>query len=255
MSVHATQWALAQSASPSARIVLIALADYADAEGVCFPSVDALSEKSGVSPRTVKRAIAALSEAGLVRREDRRARGGRFIANVYRLALEEASPGAKLTQGQFVSMGHLLAHGKDKEPSLAVSATKSEPGAKLAQGGEPQVDWDRRLEQAHGLLDQPGSHAQGGLAHAAELMRLCRAGCDWDADIVPAIQKLAANFRRRGGTLRSWTLVAEDAIAFRDRRLAGDKPAEPGRVVSFPRRETSIERAERRAAKYRSAAQ
>lgn len=249
------QWAFAQNAQGTTKVVLLALADHADASGVCWPSIDALAKKTALSDKTIRRHLAILEALGLVAKQPRRGAGGVYAANAYMLATsgQHVTDGPAVTEGQHVTdgdrptSGHSVTYGKDNEPSIAVSTTIGTSGQHVTDGCADKPDWRSRMTEAHEILDQPGSHAQGGLAHSAELARLCRAGCDWELDVVPAIQKLAANFKRRGATLRSWGLIAEDALAFRDRRAAGF-PATPtvsGRVVTFPRRETAQEREDR----------
>jgi hypothetical protein len=54
--------------------------------------------------------------------------------------------------------------------------------------------------------------------------------CDWEDDVLPAIDGLAASLAARGKKLYSWTLVREHAIASRDARRQALPPvreAEP----------------------------
>lgn len=48
------------------KLVLIALADYADKDGWCYPGVKKLSEKCGISPTTTKKCTSILKELGYV---------------------------------------------------------------------------------------------------------------------------------------------------------------------------------------------
>lgn len=61
-------------------LVLLALADFANDEGRCFPSVETLAEKSRMSERSVQRAVRAMEEAGFLSIEPG---GGRHSANQY----------------------------------------------------------------------------------------------------------------------------------------------------------------------------
>lgn len=65
MSVQAMTWALEQRivTSPTARHVLLCLANYADKNGkAAFPSANSLSEDTGLSVRTVRTALESLRE-------------------------------------------------------------------------------------------------------------------------------------------------------------------------------------------------
>lgn len=53
--------------SPDARLVLVALADYADPDGRgAFPAKTTLAERLGITPRAVQRHLATLREDGLI---------------------------------------------------------------------------------------------------------------------------------------------------------------------------------------------
>lgn len=80
MSVQAMTWALEQRlvTSPTARHVLLCLANYADKDGhAAFPSALSLSEDTGLSIRTIRTALEALREAGAI------ALGNQAIAAAY----------------------------------------------------------------------------------------------------------------------------------------------------------------------------
>jgi Helix-turn-helix domain len=102
MSVQAMTWALEQRfvSDPSARHILLCLANYADKYGkAAFPSVLSLSEDTGLSERTIRYKLDLLQQEGLIRlgnqaisaayisRHDRR-------PTVYDLALERGAPDA-----------------------------------------------------------------------------------------------------------------------------------------------------------------
>ena len=50
-------------------LILLALADHADDDGRCFPSISRLAEKGRMSERNVKRCLRALEECGVVKTE------------------------------------------------------------------------------------------------------------------------------------------------------------------------------------------
>lgn len=68
--------------------VLAALATYADAGGVCWPSQSTLADKLKRSRPTVNRILQRLEGLGLVRIEPRRGADGARLSSRYRLALE-----------------------------------------------------------------------------------------------------------------------------------------------------------------------
>lgn len=52
--------------SSTDKLVLVALADYANAQGRCWPSMDTLSRRTELTPRTVQKAVARLKSLGWV---------------------------------------------------------------------------------------------------------------------------------------------------------------------------------------------
>jgi hypothetical protein len=71
MSVEAMSWALSQQivSDPTARHVLLCLANYADVNGMAaFPSVERLKKVTGLSERTIRYKLDDLERAGAIRR-------------------------------------------------------------------------------------------------------------------------------------------------------------------------------------------
>lgn len=56
--------------TPAARLVLITLADYAGAAGQAFPSVETIAARTGAGVSTIRRQLAWLLEAGIIRLGD-----------------------------------------------------------------------------------------------------------------------------------------------------------------------------------------
>src|SRR6266567_5826286 len=93
MSARALAWAWQQQpATTSQKLVLAALADRADDDGECFPSVQWIAEKCAPMPeRTVRRNIAELAAQGFVEKSERRRRGDGTLGTwIYRLPLESS---------------------------------------------------------------------------------------------------------------------------------------------------------------------
>lgn len=77
MSIYATKWAYAQPVQPAGRkFVLVAVADFADAEGRAFPGVGTLAVMTGQDERSVRRHLDALEAEGYLTRVERRRRNG-----------------------------------------------------------------------------------------------------------------------------------------------------------------------------------
>lgn len=63
-------WAV-KGLSPAAKLVLVRLADMANDEGVCWPSYASIARDCEIDRRSVRRIVASLEAAGIVRREAR----------------------------------------------------------------------------------------------------------------------------------------------------------------------------------------
>ncbi|WP_114634256.1 helix-turn-helix domain-containing protein [Vibrio splendidus] len=80
-----------KTGSPISKLVLLKLADNADARGVCFPSLNYLAQYCEVSVRTVKRHVNELERQGFVKRIKRFDDLGRQRSNIYQLRLPSDS--------------------------------------------------------------------------------------------------------------------------------------------------------------------
>lgn len=66
MSIRALAWAWTVDAAPTAKFVLIALADHADEAGVCWPSIARLRSHTCLSERAIRGALRDLENAGMI---------------------------------------------------------------------------------------------------------------------------------------------------------------------------------------------
>lgn len=73
---------------PLQRFVFIALAKYADGNGVCWPALPTIAVDTGLSRRAVFNAVAGLESRGWMSHESRRRDDCRYDSNLYRLAVE-----------------------------------------------------------------------------------------------------------------------------------------------------------------------
>jgi hypothetical protein len=88
MSWQATAWAAKQATgSPSRKLLLLALANYADASGRAYPSQETLARDTEQSVDTVQRQIKQLVNLGLIRVEKRPGVKGQWAGRVYYLGL------------------------------------------------------------------------------------------------------------------------------------------------------------------------
>ena len=83
MSVEALSWCKNQICpSPTSKLVLFVLANYADERHSCYPSEKHLSKICGVSDRSIRRCISALKEYGLVSIQLRSGTSNRYFLGV-----------------------------------------------------------------------------------------------------------------------------------------------------------------------------
>lgn len=89
MSVIATKWAWRQWTGLSTRnVVLLALADFADENGRCWPSVRSLCRMTKLCERTIRSCLSELEAAGLITRARRVREDGGHSSNEYLLRLD-----------------------------------------------------------------------------------------------------------------------------------------------------------------------
>ena len=88
MSVKAMAWAWEQNVSSTVKLVLIALADHTDNDGLCWPGQKGIGDKCGIARETVNRALAKLVELKLIEAVRRFDEDGHQRSNRYQLALK-----------------------------------------------------------------------------------------------------------------------------------------------------------------------
>ena len=72
MSITAMSWAKKQrTGSATRKLVLLTIADYADEDGVAWPAQKTIARESELADRSIRRALADLEKANLLRREKR----------------------------------------------------------------------------------------------------------------------------------------------------------------------------------------
>ncbi len=92
MSNLSEAWAWAQKCPPATKIVLVALADRADDEGICWPGIKGLAEKCSLSKAAIRYHIRALRKLGLVHTEERTRADGSQTSNRYILPVDILIP-------------------------------------------------------------------------------------------------------------------------------------------------------------------
>ena len=88
MSFQAMAWAVGQKLPSKDKFVLVMMANYADEDGKCWPSLNRLADDTSMSRSTVQLAIKGLEAAGMLRIE-RREQDGVNLPNHYYLELKK----------------------------------------------------------------------------------------------------------------------------------------------------------------------
>ncbi|MDI5886149.1 DnaT-like ssDNA-binding domain-containing protein [Cobetia amphilecti] len=153
MSLHAMSWArevmpeMPESIKAGPRLLLLLMADYANEQGVCWPSVRRLADEMACSMRTVQRAIEALVEQGVMTVVARKTPAGRQTSNFYRLAMGNDQQQPQAADEPSPEELEALMAGSDEEEVPAEPATAPAQAehpifanaAQQADNGQPQA--------------------------------------------------------------------------------------------------------------------
>ena len=152
MSIRAMSWAWLIKLSPTAKLVLLSLADSADDSGICWPSHPTLACKCTLTDRTVRRVLIQLRAKELVFVEPRFRSNGSRTSNRYRLPVDtppDKLSGApvvhakgKVTQdrGTRTPAAGSPGHPCPGAPDISVLVTTTEPSLEPSQPPPPAID-------------------------------------------------------------------------------------------------------------------
>ncbi|MCG6219239.1 helix-turn-helix domain-containing protein [Vibrio diabolicus] len=118
----------------SDKLVMLCLADHADDSGICWPSIDTIARKSGVSPTTVKSTLKKLEKGGWLFKKNqfKKADTGRLVRsnNQYQLPVmllkKKADEQTDFEQSNFV---------RSKDERSKLEQTKEHRGVGQFEGG------------------------------------------------------------------------------------------------------------------------
>lgn len=126
MSIEAIAWALKQrTGSATLKGVLVAVANYADERGRCWPSQERLAWLTEMGERTVRRSLLELEEKGFLKRQDRFESGKRLsdmITLNFQRPERPVEPAATVAGGQAARVAGLVR--PDRPDSAATVAGK-----------------------------------------------------------------------------------------------------------------------------------
>jgi DNA-binding MarR family transcriptional regulator len=200
-----------QPANSAQRLVLLALADHANDEAVCWPSIKKLSDHTCLSIRGVQYAIRNLEAAGLlkIKAGGINSQSGQRYANTYTLTLK----GAQLapTPAYCAPTPAQSAPLQEVHPSPAPDAPTPLHATTYPPAPDaPQSSGNHHIEPS--LNPQEGDQ---GLNSTPKPKRTPKAGDRLSPQQVERMQEVGALMRRRAGT--RWS--AKELAALHEARL------------------------------------
>lgn len=219
MSVRVSSWVWDDTkAKGNDRLILLALADWANDNGWSWYPADELAAKTRMNRATVFRRLDVLEESGLVERFRR----GRTLTTVYRVAVPwadvttyplpdapaevksqiETSVKSQNATSEVAPVRPVKSHGRDIEPSVNVKnrqggASRRKPETTLPQGWKPST---RHAEFAQQHELDLSSESFAFRSHAQANDRRMR---DWDAAFSMWLSKARQFARQRPAEARS----------------------------------------------------
>ena len=216
------------------KLLLLALANFANEQMECFPSQKRLAEDTCMTDRTVRAAFRSLEDKGLVERSERRRADGyrasdRIVLHLFTVSEDGISPEAFSPE---IISPEICVNSHRKNASISPEGdsapTTLEPSGNRNRNLDVINARERSSKELHAEAVEAADGAADltvpGMHHVRDLLALVEPAsgepCEW-GEVLDAIRMVAFRQRKRGKTIRSWSWVAEDALALRDRRLAG----------------------------------
>lgn len=130
---------------PTMKLLLLALADFADSSGTCWPAYPTLAGRVGVSERQVRRLVLRAEERGYLTRQ----RGGRGPGNSTRYTLTMA-------RGTYVSPMKGDTRGRKEDAGVngrGTSMSLEPSGNRHIEPGEGMIETTEALRRARQAID------------------------------------------------------------------------------------------------------
>jgi biotin operon repressor len=125
MSYSAMAWARGiKTGSATIKSVLLAVANYADEEGICWPSQEQLADDTELSRHSIMRALDQLEDMGLLSRERRHRGDGSRSSDLIMLDLSQSSTEQRSSQ-QRSTQQQPKSHGATAEPIIEPSLSRN----------------------------------------------------------------------------------------------------------------------------------
>ncbi|MCK5770060.1 helix-turn-helix domain-containing protein [Algiphilus sp.] len=208
MSIRAMHWGWAQSLPPTQKLVLMAICDIADDDGLAWPSIRTIAKKCCVGTRTAQRVLRKLEQDGYLARSSRTTLAGRTTSNAYQLAL--AREGVKLTPSPPQSRRESDTSGRGRVSAVTPS------GVTPMSPPEPPKEQSKEPARARAKVSSP---AAARTCMSAEDQRAVAAAL---RDLAPEEQQRVVGELAEGmrsGSIREPTRWVDAAVS----RIAGQR--------------------------------
>lgn len=239
MSVRIMTAVWAVTLPDSEKIVLLALADSANDEGLCWPSMATLAAKCSKSDRTVQAAIKSLVARGHMTRSEVPGRGCRYIIHP---TPEAASP-PKPLRGEEASPPKPATptpEAASDKPSRTITSPEASPPPRRAGKREPSIKPHRMPDDWKHQRFEDGTVAR----QIAD-----RRGTEWARAALESFRNWAANADDRVGRKRDWQRAWANWIIEQDnrdgRRSSNQRVGGNGRGASASGRGPTVDAATR----------
>jgi pyocin large subunit-like protein len=127
MSWQATAWAVKQqTGAAGCKLLLLTLANYADADGCCWPAQEVLAADTEQSVDTVQRQLRKLEKAGLIRAIPRPMGPGRWPSRTYFLSM----PVAEISKPQSAAQSDDAPNRSERNETVTSDASTMPQGAR-----------------------------------------------------------------------------------------------------------------------------
>lgn len=141
MSLDATRWAWVQEISPTSKLVLLSLADRADDNHYCFPSVNRLEKDTGLYRETIMKNIKELESQGLITVVRMIGSGNKYhlngVADRHKTSMEKPTSSKKPTS--------MVLPTTQSEKADRYQSEKADSNLPIESTKEPNSKFDPRL--------------------------------------------------------------------------------------------------------------
>jgi hypothetical protein len=199
------------------KMVLLALADHASDDGVCWPGMKGVAQKCSLSVRRLQEIVANLERKGWVSREPRHTEQGRQVSNIYVLwfAQEAKDAGGRVRptagggcgppQGEGAAHRTPLLNEPSKEPSIKNHKDDSQTD-RLSQWNEwkkeyPALDIEAEMRGMLKWYEEKGERPRNVTAAFNAWLKKARQNVDYSAFLPQkptSADKLIAYLEKKG---------------------------------------------------------